>query len=184
VHGEVLCGIGYSRLSPARRLEAFVQLIALAATGSGVRRALTIGRVPASRDAGERVAISRLDAGEHPLGLLETVVDLYRRGMREPVPLFCDTSEAFAEARRRGADDPARVAAGKWRPQFKGAHAEADRDEHAVVFGSASLDDVLAELPSLDEDGDGWCADEPTRFGRYARRLWDPLVACERREER
>ena len=32
----------------------------------------------------------------------------------------------------------------------------------------------------LAEEGDGWATDEPSRLGRYARRLWGGLLAHER----
>nr|MBA3956233.1 hypothetical protein [Acidimicrobiia bacterium] len=46
--------------------------------------------------------------------------------------------------------------------------------------GTRPFGDVLAASPDHDEGGDGWSTDEATRFGRYARRLWDPLLACEK----
>ena len=37
--------------------------------------------------------------------------------------------------------------------------------------------DLLLAVPPADDEH-AW-ADEPTRFGALARRLWDPLLACE-----
>ncbi len=44
------------------------------------------------------------------------------------------------------------------------------------------FDDLLLAAPNADEAGAGWAADETTRFGRYARRLWDGLLAHEKLE--
>ena len=44
------------------------------------------------------------------------------------------------------------------------------------------FDDLLLAAPNADEAGAGWPADETTRFGRYARRLWDGLLAHEELE--
>ncbi len=185
VHGDTLCTIGYSRLSAARRLAAFVQLAACAATDPAVSCAVTIGRAAARGGDDDRIAISRLDAGDDPQALLEVLVDLYRRGMREPLPLYCRTSEAFAAARRRQEADPWRAARLAWRGTGgSSSHGEAEDEEHVLVLGAAELEDLLVEALRAGEAGPGWPDDEPTRLGRYARRLWDPLLALERVEER
>jgi exodeoxyribonuclease V gamma subunit len=45
------------------------------------------------------------------------------------------------------------------------------------VYGrEIPLAELLSQAPKADED---WIEDEPTRFGRYARRLWDGLLAAE-----
>jgi hypothetical protein len=50
--------------------------------------------------------------------------------------------------------------------------------------GVVSLDDLLAQEPRDDESGDGWDLDQPTRFGRYACRLWAGLIDAEKVEHR
>jgi exodeoxyribonuclease V gamma subunit len=94
--------------------------------------------------------------------------------MREPLPLYCETSAALAAppattARRR---------AGKaWTSEFR--RPREDRDaEHVLVLGpDRSFDDLLAESPRDDED---WPAGEfASRLERYAHRLWDGLLAVE-----
>jgi exodeoxyribonuclease V gamma subunit len=51
---------------------------------------------------------------------------------------------------------------------------------NAYVFGEArTLAELAADPPSDDEFV--W-AEEPTRFGVLARRLWDPLLTNERAE--
>jgi hypothetical protein len=48
-----------------------------------------------------------------------------------------------------------------------------------VHSGALSFAELLGELPRDDEHGSEWARSEPTRFGRYARRLWDELLAIE-----
>jgi exodeoxyribonuclease V gamma subunit len=106
---------------------------------------------------------------------LEVLVDLYDRGLREPLPLYCETSAAYAGG-GRAAETLARKA---WTSSFGQAPREDRDDEHVRVLGSiAPFDDVLAPEPREDETGDGW-TDDPTRLGRYAHRLWDGLLAVE-----
>ena len=47
------------------------------------------------------------------------------------------------------------------------------------VADGVPLAELLEERPRDDEAGDGWDDDDPTRFGRYGRRLWDGLLVCE-----
>ena len=51
-----------------------------------------------------------------------------------------------------------------------------------LVLGGELAFDAMVErtgTPRDDEAGDGWAASESSRFGRYARRLWDGLLAQE-----
>ncbi len=57
---------------------------------------------------------------------------------------------------------------------------DADRSHQAVYGGVVRLDELLALEPTDDECGEGWAEDEPSRLGRLARRLWDPLLELER----
>jgi len=61
-----------------------------------------------------------------------------------------------------------------------------DKDlEHQLVLGGVvPFAHLLDQPPRADEHGEGWESAEPTRFGRYARRLWAGLLACEDIEDR
>jgi exodeoxyribonuclease V gamma subunit len=56
-----------------------------------------------------------------------------------------------------------------------------DREaEHQLVLGAVrTLDELLDEPARGDEVGPWWDPDERTRFGRWARRLWDGLLQWE-----
>ncbi len=105
--------------------------------------------------------------------------------MREPLPLYCKTTAAWAAAARRGqSGEQAAQAAGKaWKTPFGNGFPREDMEaEHERVFGGVvGFERVLAEAgePRGDEAGDGWDCSETTRFGRYAHRLWDGLLDYE-----
>jgi exodeoxyribonuclease V gamma subunit len=174
----VLPVVTFSRVDARRRLEAWVRLLALtAAFPDEPLTAATVGRARRSAaDRGARVTIALIRAlGPAPearradaLAQLEILTDVYARGMREPLPLFRETSAAYAA----GGPDADRRAHAAWETEFR--PLKEDRDpEHQLVFGGdRAFDDVLAEPPRDDERGDGWFDDEPSRFGRYAKRLW------------
>lgn len=190
VHGTVLVSASYSRLSPRHRLTAWARLLALsAAHPEEPFEAVTIGR---GGPDGPSVQISRLPIlGGDPaarrrraLELLAEVVDLRARGMREPLPLPCLTAAAFAQAVANGAggDDALAAALDPWRSRYR-HRGEDDEPEHRLVFGAqAPLRALLDVPPREDEHGDGWTTEEPSRFGRLARRLWEPILAHERLE--
>jgi exodeoxyribonuclease V gamma subunit len=125
-----------------------------------------------ARDRGRR---EPLDAGEAREQLAQ-LLDLFARGMREPLPLYCGTSAAWAQARRDGAD-PRRAAEAAWKSPWN--FGKEDKEpEHTLVLGRVlSLEELMAEPPHAGED---WAIEEPGRLGRYARRLWDGLLDHER----
>ena len=101
-------------------------------------------------------------------------------GMREPLPLYCKTSAAYAEA-ARGGRDPVDPAAKQWESGHSGRYGwisrENEEPEHLLVLGGAVAFERLLEIaPRARETGDGWATDEPSRLGRLARRLWDGLL--------
>jgi exodeoxyribonuclease V gamma subunit len=171
-------------VAPKHRLAAWVRLLALtAARPDRPFAAATVGRAA----SGEEASVVRL----RPLGAdavtrratalreLGALVDLHDRGMREPLPLFAKTSAAYAAAAVAGGDREA-AARKAWKSDFKNRGEDAE-PEHELVFGGRlAFDELLALPPRPGEDGPGWAADtETTRFGRCARRLWDPLLAAE-----
>jgi len=98
--------------------------------------------------------------------------------MREALPIACMSSAAYAAAAVRGAKPvaPARAA---WESTWNFDREDREPDHLLVLGGQRTLDELLAEPPRPGEQGDGWDALETTRFGRYARRVWDDLLACE-----
>jgi exodeoxyribonuclease V gamma subunit len=162
---DVLRTVTYSRVNPRHRISAWVRLLAVQAAYPG--RAFE--SVVVGRSGRDEVTLARVAGLDGPLALdyLATLVDLFDRGMREPAPLYCLTSAAYAAG-----EDPRKV----WESgKFPGEEAE---PEHRLVLGDRTFDDVLAEGARTDEP---WDMDETRRFGRWARRLWDPLLGHERR---
>jgi exodeoxyribonuclease V gamma subunit len=185
VSGDVVGTTTYSRVNPRHRLAGWVRLLALsaahperpfeavtvgrAASGSGAD--VTIARFPAlAADAPPRQKVAQ----EH----LQTLLDIYDRGMREPLPLPCLAAAAYAQAVARGAN--AEAAARKaWASTYKYDKEDREAEHVRVLGGTLSLEELLALPPHADEQGDGWEASEASRFGRYARRLWSGLLAHE-----
>jgi exodeoxyribonuclease V gamma subunit len=108
---------------------------------------------------------------------LELLVDLFDRGLCEPLPLYCKTSAAWAD------NPPAqreKACAGLWEPQNDLGMGENRDPEHQLVLGGlAAFTDLLEAAPGPGESGEGWAPGEATRFGRYALRLWTGLLAAE-----
>jgi exodeoxyribonuclease V gamma subunit len=184
VRGDVVHTVTYSKLGPAPRLLAWLRLLALTATAPDrAFEACTIGR---SNQRGATIAVAQIaplgtDAVSRKsmaVGHLQSLVDLFLRGMREPLPLYLKTSASWADAVDRGRD-PAADASSAWTSGYR--YVGEDKDaEHLLVLGDdVAFDDVLGICGSpVGEEGD-WQASEATRFGVYARRLWDGLLAHE-----
>ena len=173
VRGDLLLATTFSRVSAKHRIAAWVRLLALTASwperpfaaatvGRGQRRddVRTAWIEPLGEDAGGRLAAARSE--------LAILMDLYDRGMREPLPLFCATSAAYADAARRGQDAFA-AALKEWETEWD--FDKEDREaEHQMAFGGVlTLAEVLDIAPAEDERGDGWvegAEPESSRFGR------------------
>ena len=170
VHGSLLRAVTYSRVNARHRLVAWVRFLAL--TVSHPERpfeAVTIGRGTRSAGSGATVTVVRLPRmdPEPAATHLETLVDLYDRGMREPLPLACMTSAAHAEATRRGAD-AAKAAAKEWTTEWMFPREDQDL-EHQLVFGGIlSFEELCARRG----------------FDAHARQLWDALLDREQVDHR
>jgi len=185
LRGDVLHTVTYSSVAPAHRLLAWVRLLALSAAWPyRPFEAITIGR---ARDGarGAKVTTAVITAlGGDPavrrsaaIEYLETIVDLYERGMREPLPLYCKTSAAWASATYHGQDSH-KAAAKAWTSDYGYPREDQDPEHRLVLGGLVGFDWLLTETgdPRPDESGAGWQSSETTRLGRYARRLWDGIL--------
>ena len=151
VHGDLLLTATYSRLAPKHRLAAWVRLLAL--TAAHPERPFGAASVGRGRQSAPS-AIARIDplaadpAGRRAaaVGELESLVELYDRGMREPLPLYCLTSAAHAEAVSVDRN-PITAARKAWTSEWN--FDREDRElEHQLVLGGILTFDALpaAEL--------------------------------------
>jgi exodeoxyribonuclease V gamma subunit len=188
VHGHTIRSVSYSRVRPRDRLAAWVRLLALtAARAEQPFASIVIGRTRSDSDSDHATCtVARIPALDQDaqarrkmaLDQLAVIVDLYDRGMREPLPIASVSSAAYASAARRGADREA-AAKSNWETSF-GFDKEDREPEHQLVYGGVlSLAGLLRQRPRDDEQGQGWCESDATRFGRFSRRLWDGLLGCE-----
>jgi len=175
IFGNRLVTVTYSRLAAKHRLRSWIDLLAL-----------SVGRPDESWTAHAlgrgRAGITRALAGplDHRAeAWLRELVDIYDRGMREPLPLPVKTACAYAEAsftKRRGAHvDPLWKARKEWetdRFSPTGIPGEDADLAHIQVFGQAAPLECLLGQPRQDESWN----DEPHRLGQYAWRLWQPLL--------
>ncbi|MDA0178829.1 exodeoxyribonuclease V subunit gamma [Solirubrobacter phytolaccae] len=166
VRGSLLTTVTYSKVNPRHRLGAWVRLLALSAAG-GEYEALTVGRAQTGAHHMASVTVARIPVIDRAAAIeqLELLLDLYDRGMREPLPLACRTSAAYATGQN---------ARGEWESD---RFPKEDREpEHELVFSGFAFDDLLA-IPAHEDER--WEPSETSRFGQYARRLWSGLIRVE-----
>ncbi len=171
VHGTVVVSVGYRKLGAREQLAVWIALLALAAAHpERAWTAVAVGRGEPGRPRSATFPpMERGKAAEY----LGQLVDLYDRGLREPLPLPLKTSVAFATAslKMEGHDQALFQARKVWASsKFPGEDADAP---HALVWGGrARFDEVFATPAPADEQ---W-AGEPTRFAELSLRLWSPLL--------
>jgi exodeoxyribonuclease V gamma subunit len=171
VYGTLLRSVTYSRVSPRHRLMTWVRFLALTAAHPDREfEAATVGRaVFGSAPRGTTVTVVRLSRMDPGLALrhLGALVELFDEGLREPLPIACKSSAAYAEALRNGSD-PTKAATGEWDGPWNFA-GEGEDLEHQLAFGGVlPFDELLGG----------------TAFDAYARRLWDDVLASEQVEYR
>ena len=165
VHGSLLRSVTYSRVNPRHRLVTWVRFLALtAAHPDRAFEAATVGRAVYPAPPGTTVTVVRLPrmAPEQALRHLASLAALFDDGLREPLPLACKTSAAYAAA-LHGGSDGVKAGAGAWESGWKFPGEDADL-EHTLAFGGTP---AFAELLAS------------TEFDRRARQLWDDPLAWE-----
>ena len=92
---------------------------------------------------------------------------LFDAGMREPLPIACKTSAAYAQALHSGSD-AVKAATEEWESGWNFPREDKE-PEHELVFGEGlSFEELMARAG----------------FDHYARRLWDAALAWEQVEHR
>ena len=167
---QLLRSVTYSRVNPRHRLVAWVRFLALTA-GHPDREfeAATVGRATFGAPRGTAVTVVRLPRMDpaHALEHLASLAALFDDGMREPLPLACKTSAAYAEA-LRGGSDPAKAAAKEWQTEWNFTREDEELEHQLVLGGVLSFEQLFGS----------------TEFDRCARRLWDAPLGWERVEFR
>ena len=161
--------VQFTRPKDTHRLEAWLDLMILVASDPAVRwRSVVVTRAK-SKGAGlkpvELVPAASDDPGAMALDALALIVDLYRRGLCEPLPLFSGYSPAVHNG--SSADDA-------WTDNQ--GRGDANRPAVRLVFGDVDvdeIDDVTRKEGDPDVPGN--------RVELYARHLWG---AVDRTSER
>ena len=170
VCGDLLRSVTFSRVNARHRLTAWVRFLALtAAHPQRAIEAATVGRAAFGAGHDAVATVVRLPRMEPrvALGHLADLVALHDRGMREPLPIACMTSAAYARTARGGGD--ARKAAGReWTTEWNFPKEDQDL-EHQLVFGRVlSIEELCARAG----------------FDSLAQQLWDAALDWERVEHR
>ncbi|UAL29587.1 exodeoxyribonuclease V subunit gamma [Nocardioides rotundus] len=174
--GNNLVSVSYSSLAAKHRVAGWLDALALATGHPDENWTVhTLGR----HRAGGRVARVAPLPEHEARAWLRDLVDLYERGLREPIPLPLKTSLAWADefrltrAGREG--DPDVRGAKEWTtPRFNdtGFPTEDADAWHVRAFGDRAAYSLLA-APL--RDGERW-NDAPHRLGQFAWRLWGPAL--------
>jgi exodeoxyribonuclease V gamma subunit len=185
LRGNVVQRVGFFRIGPRQRLAAWARLLVIAAAfPERTFSAVTVGRTKKGESARPSVSIARAgipasrgsaqERGSWARAELAKLIDLYDRGLREPLPLYCQTSaelacEPVASSRRRAGE--------AWTSEYRDPHEDSE-EEHVRVLGvEHSFTELLAHAPREDED---WFGEQfDSRLECYAHRLWDGLLAAE-----
>jgi exodeoxyribonuclease V gamma subunit len=165
LYGDRVVKVSFSKLGPRHLLEAWVPLLALCADSPG--RPWSAGAIGRG-DFGRATDRSAFASVEGAADLLRDLVAIYDAGMREPLPLPLKTGHAWASANPRNARHKAEAT---WsRARFGN---ENEDEAHVRVWGpDAPLARLLEQRPLPGEE----VADQDTRLGALACRLWKPIL--------
>ncbi len=174
VWGNRLVTVNYSRLAAKHRLRSWLDILALSVARPD--QSWTSHAVGRSGRAAAHAMIGPLDHRAEQW--LRDLVDLYDRGMREPLPMPPKTACAYAEGtlrQQRGGSDPEDKARREWetdRFSATGIPGEDADPSHVQAWGEhAPLECLLSPAR-----GDERWNDQPHRLGQLALRLWGPLL--------
>jgi exodeoxyribonuclease V gamma subunit len=155
----------FNRPKDTYRLEAWLDLMMLVASDPTTSWHAVVVTRAEGKDKPlkpiELVPVAVPDLRAQAVAALGLVVDLYRKGLSEPLPLFAAYSPAVHSG--KSSDD-------KWRNHRGGG--DGTRPAVRLVFGDIDVDE-LDELPDGVDDPEG----PGNRVERYARHLWGTVDA-------
>lgn len=169
IRADVLLEVQYSNLAPRHRLGLWVRHLALALVYPDEPiRSVIVGRKKAGAKSCVYAGTPPEVAEEH----LTTLLDIFERGRREPVPLFDASSEAYAkkmfeaggdgDARTRAHASARAAARGKWDSDY--GYGDLSDEHVAHCYGEdCGFDDAI----------------EGTDFDALAEAVWSPILAAE-----
>ena len=182
VRGQRIVRVSYSRLGPRQRLAAWVDLLALTVAHPATEWTAEV--YGAGGKAGpQRSLLGPVDP-ENAEAFLAELLDVYERGMVEPLPLPLKTAAAWAET--PGVDSERSYAA--YTPWHRGRFdGEQDDQYHVLVWGpdlplrpdpGLPIEQQRGLLMEHPRDDERWNT-QTTRLGQYAVRVWAPLLQHE-----
>ena len=179
VHDTCAVSVGFSKLGPKAELGAWVSALALA---SG-RPDTAWTAVAVGRGDGGQAALARFGPVPPTLAreVLRQLVEIYDKGLREPLPMPLKSSAEYAQAVRsgRGEDVATSSAERKW-VSDKYPNEDADLP-HVLVWGDgAPFSVVTAAAPGPGEDWSG----AGSRWAEFALRVWTPLLNAMKTQSR
>ena len=158
--------VTYSKASPKQHVAAWLDLVALVAADPARNWRSVVVRRTEGGDADALGLVARGkttdDRRRRALDALEVAVDCYRRGLREPVPLFACLSRKLYEGTAK-ADD--------W--QARNGFGEGQDEANRLAFGELDFNELRA-LPARRDDPPGT---SPLRAQRFAEYLWGAIEA-------
>ena len=173
VYADGVVRLTYSALSARHRLPTWLDLLALVAAHP--ERAWTATTFAKDKNR-VKVATLRIDDPDEARSHLAALLDVYDRGMREPIPLPLKTACAFAESVHASrVNNAATVARRQWETDpFNDRVPPGEQDDpaHVRVLGRRAPFERLLGAPYSDER---W-SEAPHRLGQFAWRVWKPLL--------
>lgn len=175
--GDLVLTTTYSSVRSKQRLRSWITSLALGAAGTTIPSHV-IGREKRYNRMGQLHVCHGPHAPEDALLLLDELVDLRDRGLREPIPLPPATSFTWATSYVRNQKEQwAQEKASKdWESKTRGAtpiYREQHSPAHLFVYGDAV---PLAAILGEPGDDERWTPDVTSRLGQLALRVWQPVL--------
>jgi exodeoxyribonuclease V gamma subunit len=158
--------VTFSRVSPKQTVSAWLNLMALVAFDPETSWRSVVVRRARGNDGPDVLELvgsggSSDERRLHALDALGVAVDCYRRGLREPIPLFAKLSHKLYLGDARPKD---------WSDNLMG---DGDDEANKLAFGHLDFRELCAE-PAIQGDPPGH---RPGRAERFACYLWDAIAA-------